>query len=248
MSSIYDPITITLAAGEAQRIPRQFKDFAIQTATIPDQISVSFDDGKNFAHLPAGVSFAGLNVDNVWIKNTDGALSNTIVVVASTVGMIDQRTIVAGGVQATTVINGGNIVEGNTGDAAAAMVPGAATIVALLKRLILDDAASAAYYVVSPGAAVIAAAASAVPTRLHVITLDNQSGAAVWLRLYNQVAAPGVGDTPFATCMVANGATLALPFPRRCSLGLGVRVTGAAPDNDATVIAAGVHLSLSYGV
>lgn len=248
MSSIYDPIIVVLAAGEAQKIPRAFRDFAIQSATIPDQIAVSFDNAKNFAHLPAGVSFAGLNQPYVWVKNTDAVLPNTITVVASTVGMIDNRTIVAGGVQATTVIDGGDVAQGSRGDAAAALVPVASTVVALLKRLILDDAASATSYAVSPGAAVIEAVVSAVPARLHTLCLDNQSGAAVWLRLYNQVALPGVGDTPFASLMVANGATLALPFPRRCAAGIGVRVTGAAPDNDATVIAAGVHLSISYGV
>lgn len=245
MSDIFNPFTVTLAAGEFQEIRRAFKDFSILSATNIAGISVSFDGGKNYANLPEGIGFANINVASVFILNTSGA-PNTITVAASTRTLVNSRTVPTGGTVVSTVANGADVAEGAVGDAAAATAPGNASVIAILKRLVLDAAASLSWYTVTPGGAVTAVSISAVAGRCRTICVDNESGATAWLRLYDQAAAPGVGDTPFATIRLAAASQTTFDVRRRLTNGLGVRITAAAPDNDATNVAAGVHATILY--
>jgi len=77
---------------------------------------------------------------------------------------------------------------------------------------------------------------------VYGLNLVNVAAAARWVRLFNKATAPVPGtDTPTDTYQLAAGAdltvswSLGLPF----SLGIGIDITGAAPDNDATATAVG---------
>ena len=88
------------------------------------------------------------------------------------------------------------------------------------------------------------------PTRLQGIYLNNASAAAKWVRFYNKATAPTVGtDIPVmvvnipasSSVQVDSGEGMAFP------LGLGISITGAAPANDATAVAAGdVQAAIEY--
>lgn len=81
--------------------------------------------------------------------------------------------------------------------------------------------------------------------QVYSIDIFNINATPVYVRIYNQIGDPGTGDTaniiwrgivPGSTA----GGGLAKVFPAGlvCSTGIGVRITGAIADNDATAITA----------
>lgn len=82
------------------------------------------------------------------------------------------------------------------------------------------------------------------------VSLSNVTAATVYLKFYNKASAPTVGtDVPILTIPVAAGALYANDFGRlgkRFATGIAFAITGAAAANDATAIAAGAQLSLTY--
>lgn len=96
-------------------------------------------------------------------------------------------------------------------------------------------------------AAVQAAAIKASSGQVYAVQFFNVQAAAVYVRLYNQVASPSFGDTstivwrgivPGSTA--GSGFVVAFPNGVAFSTGIGIRVTGAAPDNDDTALSANV--------
>lgn len=81
-------------------------------------------------------------------------------------------------------------------------------------------------------------------------SLFNATAATVYLKFYNKASAPTVGtDVPILTIPVAAGAVWANEFGRfgkRFATGIALAITGAAAATDATAIAAGAQLSLTY--
>jgi hypothetical protein len=95
-------------------------------------------------------------------------------------------------------------------------------------------------------AAVQAAAIKASPGRVRGLTFFNTNAAARYVRLYNQTASPGTGDTAnivarFTIPGNTAGAGFVAPIPEgglQFSTGIGLRVTAAVADNDNTALAA----------
>jgi len=93
-------------------------------------------------------------------------------------------------------------------------------------------------------AAVISAAIKASAGQVFGYSFFNNTAAAVFVRLYNMTTAPGTGDTPVRRIMVpANGGVeREIVNGREFTTGIGIRVTGLAPDNDATALTANTVL------
>ncbi len=94
-------------------------------------------------------------------------------------------------------------------------------------------------------AAVLAAVIKATPGQVYSLECFNNGAEEVFIRLYNQTGVPGVGDAaailwrgmiPGST--TGSGFTASIPVGRAFSAGIGIRVSGAVADNDATVLAA----------
>ena len=81
-------------------------------------------------------------------------------------------------------------------------------------------------------------------------SLFNATAAAVYLKFYNKASAPTVGtDVPILTVPVAAGAVWQAEFGRfgkRFATGIALAITGAAAATDATAVAAGAQLSMTY--
>jgi hypothetical protein len=80
--------------------------------------------------------------------------------------------------------------------------------------------------------------------------LNNASAAAKWVRFYNKATAPVPGtDIPVAVIALPASGSVQFYFGEglQFNLGLGIAITGAAPANDATAVAAGdVQVALTY--
>jgi hypothetical protein len=105
-------------------------------------------------------------------------------------------------------------------------------------------------YSVNSLATTNAALIKAGPSRLQGYYINNASAATKWIRFYDKATAP-VPGTDIPVLVIAVPATLskelALDEGVLFSLGLGVSITGAAPANDSTAVAAGdVQLSVEY--
>lgn len=92
-------------------------------------------------------------------------------------------------------------------------------------------------------AAVQAAAIKASAGQVYSLQFFNKGAAAVYVRLYNQTGSPGTGDTPVWRGIIPGntaGAGFVLNIDKGVafSTGIGIRVSGAIADNDATVLAA----------
>lgn len=77
-------------------------------------------------------------------------------------------------------------------------------------------------------------------TQLAYAVLVNTTAAAKYVRLYDQTTAPVNADIPVVTIVVPAGQTVQLipPIPLDFNTGFAYRMTGAAPDTDATALAA----------
>lgn len=98
---------------------------------------------------------------------------------------------------------------------------------------------------------------SAGTSGLQAFYATNTGATAAFVKLYNKATAPTSSDTPAmilpvpaAVSGVPGVATLPIGFSGfRFALGLGIRITGAVADNDATAVAAGqVKVMLSRTV
>lgn len=104
------------------------------------------------------------------------------------------------------------------------------------------------YSTLQTSAAVIAASVKASAGKIYDVQIFNAGTAAVYARLYNVGTSPATSDTPIWRGVVPGvasgagaGAGFAVTFNsigRDCSAGIGIRVTGAIADNDATALAA----------
>jgi len=87
-------------------------------------------------------------------------------------------------------------------------------------------------------------------TRLQGVYLNNASAATKWVRFYNKATAPTVGtDIPVVVVAVPASSSKEVYFGEGIAfpLGLGISITGAAPANDATAVAAGdVQAGVEY--
>lgn len=81
--------------------------------------------------------------------------------------------------------------------------------------------------------------------------LNNASAAAKYVRLYNKATAPTVGtDVPLMVFSIPASSSKEFnfgPTGMTFAAGIAISITGAAPDNDATVVAAGdVRATIAY--
>ncbi|MGL4176103.1 MAG: hypothetical protein ACRCSN_08485 [Dermatophilaceae bacterium] len=85
---------------------------------------------------------------------------------------------------------------------------------------------------------------------LYELTVFNPSAAVVFVKLYNKTTAPVLAtDVPLVVLPVAAGALGSFAFGftgKRFSTGVAMAVTGAAPNTDATAVAAGILISATY--
>jgi hypothetical protein len=98
-------------------------------------------------------------------------------------------------------------------------------------------------------AAVQAASIKASPGQVYGLSFTNTSATIAYVRLYNQTGSPATTDTAnirYRTAIPGNtaGAGLVLPVTQgiEFTTGIGIRVSAAAADNDATALAANVVL------
>lgn len=82
------------------------------------------------------------------------------------------------------------------------------------------------------------------------ISIYNATAATIYVKLYSKATAPTVGtDVPAVTIPVAAGAFASYEFGflgKRLSAGIGIAVTGAAAATDATAVAVGAQIHMSY--
>lgn len=125
---------------------------------------------------------------------------------------------------------------------------GAARITLDRKQIVATythTAGGCALYSFLSTAAVQAAAIKASPGQVYGIHFFNVQAAAVYLRLYNQTGSPGTGDTVVYRAIIpgntaGSGYVVNIPPGIVFDTGIGIRVTGAIADADATALAANV--------
>lgn len=105
-------------------------------------------------------------------------------------------------------------------------------------------------YSLTSAASTNAASIKATAGNVTEVSIFNPTAAAIYLKLYNKASAPTVGtDVPIMTIPVAVGALFQAElgrFGKRFSTGIALAITGAAASTDATAIAAGAQISLTY--
>lgn len=96
-------------------------------------------------------------------------------------------------------------------------------------------------------AAVQAAAIKASAGQVYALHFFNISATPVYLRLYNMTTTPATTDTPVYRAVIPGntaGAGFVVPIPPGITFttGIGIRVTGAIADDDATALTANTIL------
>lgn len=85
---------------------------------------------------------------------------------------------------------------------------------------------------------------------IYGLVISNTVVASRWLKLYDKSTAPTVGtDAPVQTIEVKGGSQIVIQHPVGAGFatGIGLAITGAAADNDATAVGAGdVVVSATY--
>ena len=79
--------------------------------------------------------------------------------------------------------------------------------------------------------------------QVYALHFFNNTGTICYVRLYNQTTSPGTGDTVIYRGLIpanTSGAGFVVPIPTGFTFntGIGIRVTAAVADNDATVLTA----------
>lgn len=134
---------------------------------------------------------------------------------------------------------------------------GAARITLDRKQIVADyahTAGGASNYTALSTAAVLAAEIKGSAGQVYDIECFNDGANEVFMRLYNQTGAPATTDTANIVWrgMIpgnAAGAGFTVTFPkgRAFATGIGIRVTGAVADNDATALTANeVMVNIGY--
>lgn len=163
---------------------------------------------------------------------------------------------------AVTLASDGSMVvaTGTTADAAYSGT-GSGTIVSILKWIGSGIASLLTAYSLIPAPSTYRLLAALATTNganikgaagaVKGIQGYNAKSSAVYLKLYNKATSPTVGtDTPVKTLYLPPTAAFAFDFGTGLSFatGIGVGLTGAAADNDATALTAGdiVCLNVDY--
>jgi len=84
---------------------------------------------------------------------------------------------------------------------------------------------------------------------VSVIDVGNNSGTAIYVKLYDMTSAPTVGTSvPVHTFYVPPTTARNIAFPNCMEFvnGLAMAITGASTDADTTAIAAGVVVNIGY--
>ncbi len=192
------------------------------------------------AALPAGTNNIG-DVDVLTLPAITIAAAQTLATV-TTVGTVTTLTTCA------TVTNlaqlGGQAIAMGTGTrSAGTQRVTIATDDVVPAQAIAGTAGGTTPYSFLSAAAVQAAAIKASAGQVYGLRFFNKGAAPVYVRLYNQTTTPGTGDTPVYRCLVpgntsGGGFVDTIPPGVVFGTGIGIRVTGAIADNDATALAA----------
>jgi hypothetical protein len=95
-----------------------------------------------------------------------------------------------------------------------------------------------------------AASIKATAGNIYELAVSNLTAAIIYVKLYAKATAPVVGtDIPVLTIPVGIGALFAMEFGmagKRVSPGIGIAVTANAIATDATAVAAGAQIHLTY--
>ncbi len=124
-----------------------------------------------------------------------------------------------------------------------ASIPAGTNIIGTTQEVPRTSGGNSTYSFLST-AAVQAAAIKASAGQFYGLHFFNLGAAAVYVRIYNKATSPLTSDTPIWRGVVpgnAAGAGFVIPVTGggvACSLGIGIRVTGAVADNDATALSA----------
>ena len=91
----------------------------------------------------------------------------------------------------------------------------------------------------------------ATPGTVYSVTAFNGGATAAYLKFYNSAVAPVVGtDTPVMVLPIPAGQSISVEFGvygQRYTVGIGIAITGGAPDADVTAVAASqVKTQLTY--
>ncbi|VTR96054.1 Uncharacterized protein OS=Sorangium cellulosum So0157-2 GN=SCE1572_38740 PE=4 SV=1 [Gemmata massiliana] len=214
----------------------------VSLATVPTH-AVTQSGAWTFslsAALPAGTNNIG-DVDVLTLPAVTIAAAQTLATV-TTVGTVTTLTTCA------TVTNLAQL-----GGQAIAMGTGARSAGTQRVTIATDDTVQAAAVAATAGgttpysflstAAVQAAAIKASAGQVYGLRFFNKGAAPVYVRLYNQTTTPGTSDAPVYRCLVpgntsGGGFVDTIPPGVVFTTGIGIRVTGAIADNDATALAA----------
>ncbi len=221
----YQSISIIMQVGETRLIPGTLRYVQLRAATDPTKINISFN-GSSFYNLPQGEQLADFEADGIWIQNTDVA-PNAVTIVTGMASLNSTRVIIDSSTALTTTILG----------------------TAAVSSVQLDALVKSVYALSSLATNNAALIASGV-RRVHSLTMFNASAGIKYVRLYDKATAPTVGtDVAFRVYAIPAGLSLTVAFPGgdQFALGLGIAITGAAPYNDNTAVAANdVQLALVY--
>ena len=140
---------------------------------------------------------------------------------------------------------------------ASATQPVSGTVTALINNSTINPVVPATPYILNSAATTNEALILTGTSGLQAFYATNTGATAAFVKLYNKATAPVAADTPAmilpvpaAVSGVPGVCTLPIGFSGfRFALGLGIRITGAVADSDATAVAAGqVKVMLSRTV
>lgn len=110
--------------------------------------------------------------------------------------------------------------------------------------------ASGTNYALTTAASTNAATVKSSSGNLYEVSVFNSTAATIYVRFYNKSSSPTVGtDIPIVVIPVTTNALVVSEFGnlgKRFSNGIAISVTAAAPNTDATVVAAGALISATY--
>lgn len=193
-----------------------------------------------------GAVVAADDITSVWyqrVKLTDGLADATTPINAGN-GLAANALRVTLPTDGTGVV-GLNAGTNNIGDVDVLTLPalpaGTNTIGAV--GLVPRTSGGLSTYTFLSTAAVQAVSIKASAGQFYGLTFFNTGAAAVFVRLYNLATAPATTDVPIWRGIVPGntagaGFVVVTPAGVACSVGIGLRVTAAVADADATALAA----------
>jgi len=248
----------TTKYGQTTPFPIQGKQSSLQSGTITtatSTVTATGATGYNLATIAVAGTYAGVTF--VFEGTPDG--SNWFALQGQ---RTDTGIVETGGTTLTNTLRAWDIFIGAWTQIrvrATAWTSGTATVLITMQSMPTEPVPSAmlqpaigggcSVYSFLSTAAVQAASIKASPGQVYGLTFTNPSATIAYVRLYNQTTSPATTDNAnivYRTAIPGNttGTGLVLPVTQglQFTTGIGIRVTAAVSDTDATALAANVVL------